>query len=67
MVLVSCVSPKCPVSCNSYNSCVEVSCSEDTNYECQRETLTNCCGNAICEENESFYNCSFDCELPDEE
>jgi len=50
----------CPETCNDNNSCTEKKCSSETNYECTYKAITPCCGNSVCEENET---CLEDCPL----
>lgn len=59
----------CP-DCDDANPCTVDSCSADTDYACIHDEITPCCGNSICELNESHYTCddcprceSADCEI----
>ncbi len=52
---------KCPELCNDLNKCTKDYCLEQTNFECVYDPIPSCCGNQICEENETADNCSADC------
>jgi len=51
----------CPV-CEDNNSCTENLCSADTGYKCEFKDIAPCCGNGICEINET--DCA-DCPVCD--
>jgi hypothetical protein len=50
---------QCPVSCDDNNKCTNDYCSANTNFVCNHDKITPCCGNGICEDNEE---CAADCE-----
>lgn len=52
---------KCPQSCDDKNACTQDFCSEQTNYKCQYNYLSDCCGNLRCESRETYETCSADC------
>lgn len=52
---------KCPESCDDKDICTEDFCSKETNYKCSRSIIQNCCGNEICETEESYEICPADC------
>ncbi len=51
----------CPFSCNDYDHCTEDICNQQTGYECAHNIITPCCGNNICELEESTESCMQDC------
>lgn len=55
------IQKQCP-SCEDSNPCTKDSCSEDTDYECVHEPVIPCCGNSVCEQEESWSSCTEDCE-----
>ena len=55
------VVPSCPTSCEDNNSCTLDLCSETTNFSCSHASIVPCCGNAVCEDNETCYDCNEDC------
>ncbi|MBN2422425.1 hypothetical protein JXB41_04315 [Candidatus Woesearchaeota archaeon] len=57
---------KCPENCVN-EKCMTASCSEKTGYKCIYKDIVPCCGNSICEENETYADCPDDCETPPEE
>lgn len=46
--------------CDDNDTCTRDTCSE--NYECYNTPIIPCCSNDVCEANESYINCPFDCE-----
>ncbi|MBD3248750.1 hypothetical protein GF336_01775, partial [Candidatus Woesearchaeota archaeon] len=52
---------ECPASCDDGDKCTEDHCSEETGYGCEHDPIIPCCGNNICEEEESYETCSIDC------
>ncbi|MFH1424109.1 MAG: FxLYD domain-containing protein [archaeon] len=51
----------CPVSCDDSDACTEDVCSADTGYNCVARVIIPCCGDGICEGDETPYDCSDDC------
>ena len=51
----------CPATCDDKNSCTEDVCSTETEFICQNNEITPCCGNGKCEEGETFKECLKDC------
>ncbi len=58
---------RCPASCDDNDPCTEDICNAETDYECEHNPIVPCCGNNICEKEESYETCSIDCpfEGPD--
>lgn len=54
--------PKCPESCDDGDPCTKDVCSEKTRYLCQHYIQRPCCGNGVCEKDESFQECPEDCK-----
>jgi len=54
--------PKCPDSCDDNEPCTEDICGEETDYKCEHNVLTPCCGNMQCEEGETPESCDQDCK-----
>lgn len=65
-VLVSsgCVQQQCPESCEDGNECTTDYCSAVTDYKCNNDPIIPCCGNDICDSQESYTNCPKDCNEP---
>ena len=57
-------SKSCPFSCEDSNACTTDYCDESTNYICRHDKSYQCCGNGICESNETYNSCLADCEAP---
>ncbi|MFH1850057.1 MAG: hypothetical protein ABH879_07810 [archaeon] len=56
----SVLSAACEI-CDDSDVCTVDVCSEATNYICQHEAVVPCCGNGICEADESTCSCAEDC------
>lgn len=65
-VLVSsgCIQQKCPESCDDGNDCTKDYCSAVTDYRCKNDYIVPCCGNSLCDLNESYNTCPKDCSKP---
>lgn len=55
----------CPNLCLEKGPCYLSACSQDTDYVCSYEPKSDCCGNGICEEGETYALCESDCEPPE--
>ncbi len=55
------ITHRCPESCDDRSICTDDFCSKQTNYKCQHHSIPDCCGNAACENKESYETCSADC------
>ena len=51
----------CPSSCDDQNLCTRNYCNEETNFQCVAIKIENCCGNSLCEAEESPILCPSDC------
>lgn len=52
----------CPTSCDDGNSCTEDFCSNLTNFKCVNSPISPCCGDGVCDVNESL-SCTQDCTI----
>lgn len=56
----------CPGTCDDNNPCTIDRCSLETDFECEHETVSPCCGNGVCDSSEEVNNiCPEDCEILD--
>lgn len=55
------IEKECLPSCDDPNKCTEDYCNADTDFECKHKQIIPCCGNSICEEDETTSSCSKDC------
>lgn len=53
---------KCLSSCDDRDICTEDTCSFSTDYKCNHIKLDPCCGNNICEKDETIQICNKDCK-----
>jgi len=56
----------CPNSCDDQDNCTKDYCNENTSHECAHERIVPCCGNSICEVDESCGSCLDDCRCSHE-
>ncbi|MBI4837144.1 MAG: hypothetical protein HY813_01920 [Candidatus Portnoybacteria bacterium] len=61
LVLWYFITHRCPESCDDRSVCTDDFCSKQTNYKCQHYSISDCCGNAKCENQETYEKCSADC------
>jgi hypothetical protein len=54
----------CPSSCNDNNSCTEDYCNNASGFKCENKKIAPCCGDTVCEGNESYQTCPDDCQKP---
>ena len=54
----------CPSTCDDSDSCTSDYCNSGTDYECRHDLMYSCCGNGICEDEESYRDCLSDCTAP---
>ena len=53
--------PQCPESCDDGNKCTQDVCNEQTDFECRTVPISPCCGNGVCEQDETPAACASDC------
>jgi hypothetical protein len=51
----------CPSSCDDSNKCTADSCSKETSFECVNKKISPCCGDMVCDADESCTACVDDC------
>lgn len=57
---------ECPESCDDEDACTTDSCSLATNFKCEHDAISPCCGNGECEDSEDKANvCPEDCVVID--
>lgn len=59
-------SRSCPASCDDGDRCTRDECSASTDFRCEHNDITPCCGNGICESAEDSSSCSLDCRKEEE-
>lgn len=55
------IEDQCPTTCDDQDPCTRDDCGADTNYRCAHFKISPCCGNSICETDETYDSCSQDC------
>jgi len=51
----------CPIECDDGNKCTTDQCFGETNYKCVHMQIIPCCGDYVCEKEESCFSCRDDC------